>query len=142
MENNFVARADININASLEDVWNALVDPEAIHQYMFGATVVTDWRQGSPIVWRGTWEGRPFEDKGEILQLMPGEMLQYSHFSPLSGDADLPENYHTVTVDLSQRGEQTHVGLAQDGNASDEERQHAEENWGMMLSSLKNYLEN
>jgi uncharacterized protein YndB with AHSA1/START domain len=141
MENNFVARADININASLEDVWNALVDPEAIRQYMFGATVVTDWRQGSPIVWRGTWEGRPFEDKGEILQLIPGEMLQYSHFSPLSGDADLPENYHTVTVDLSQRGKQTHVGLAQDGNASDEERQHAEENWGMMLSSLKNYLE-
>jgi hypothetical protein len=67
--------------------------------------------------------------------------LQYSHYSPLSGMPDTPENYHTVTIELSNEGQQTGVTLSQDNNASDEERQHSEQNWGMMLSSMKKYLE-
>ena len=63
----------------------ALVDPAAIKQYMFGTTVESDWREGSSIVWKGEWQGRAYEDKGVILRLEPGRLLQYSHFSPLSG---------------------------------------------------------
>jgi len=36
-----------------------------------------------------------------ILKLEPLQTLKYSHFSPLSGLTDKPENYHTVTVELS-----------------------------------------
>ncbi len=141
MNADLIAKASITINAPSSRVWNALVQPEAIKQYMFGTTVVTDWREGSPIVWKGEWQGKPYEDKGVILQFKPGRTLAYSHFSPLSGVPDTPENYHTVTVELSAEQNQTRVSLAQDNNASEEERQHSQKNWEMMLSALKAFVE-
>lgn len=141
MDRNLVAKASISINASRDQVWNALTSPEAIKQYMFNTNVVSDWHEGSPIVWKGVWQGRSYEDKGTILRLKPGRTFQYSHFSPLAGLPDKPENYHTVTVELSTNGNQTHVSLAQDNNANEEERAHSEENWKMMLAALKEFLE-
>jgi len=141
MDKNLIAKASINIDAPREDVWKALVSPKAIKQYMFGTTVVSDWREGGPIVWKGEWQGKSYEDKGVILQLNPERTIQYSHFSPLAGVPDRPENYHTVTVELSGEGDRTHVALSQDKNASDEERAEAEKNWGMMLDGLKKFVE-
>ena len=141
MDRNLIARATITINAPREQVWEALVNPDAIQQYMFGTHVVSDWQEGSPIVWKGKWQGKPYEDKGVILQFKPGRIIQYSHFSPLSGLPDKPENYHTVTVELSADGNRTLVTLDQDNNASEEERAHSEGNWEMMLASLKQFLE-
>jgi len=37
MDKNLIARVSINIDAPSEKVWDALVTPEAIKQYMFGA---------------------------------------------------------------------------------------------------------
>jgi uncharacterized protein YndB with AHSA1/START domain len=136
-----IARTSVTINAPNAKVWKALVDPEAIKQYMFGTTVVSDWREGSPIRWKGEWEGKAYEDKGELLQLKPGRTLQYSHFSPLAGLPDAPENYHTVTIELSDVGEQTRVSLAQDNNPDEQAREHSEKNWAMMLTGLKTFLE-
>lgn len=141
MEENLIAYASININASSRKVWNALVDPKAIKEYMFDTHVVSDWRVGSPIAWRGEWQGKAYEDRGTILQLEPEVKIQYSHFSPLSGLPDLPENYHIVTIELSAAGDQTKVELSQDRNASNEEREHSEQNWMMMLASLKKFVE-
>ena len=66
---------------------------------------------------------------------------QYSHFSPLSGLPDKPENYHTVTIVLARHGHQTDVTLTQDNNATDAERAESEKNWAMMLEALKKFLE-
>ena len=141
MDKNLIARASTTIDAPNVKVWDALVNPASIKQYMFGAEVVSDWRQGSPIVWKGEWQGRPYEDKGVILRLEPGRTLQYSHYSPLSGAPDEPNNYHTVTVNLASEGNQTRVSLAQDNNATDEEREHSERNWQAMLAGLKQFVE-
>lgn len=141
MDKNLIARASIAINASRAKVWEALVNPETIKQYMFGTHVVTDWREGSPIRWKGEWQGKSYEDKGVILRFEPPRILQYSHFSPLSGLPDKPENYHTVTIEISSEGNQTRVSLAQDNNATEEERKHSEKMWKMMLTALKNFLE-
>jgi uncharacterized protein YndB with AHSA1/START domain len=141
MTTNLIAKATITINAPISKVWEALVKPEAIQQYMFGTQVASDWRVGSPIFWRGEWQGKPYEDKGVILEIKPGQILQYSHFSPLAGVPDEPANYHTVTIVLSGEPHQTLVALAQDNNATDEERDHSAKNWEMMLKSLKAYVE-
>jgi uncharacterized protein YndB with AHSA1/START domain len=141
MEKNLIARASVTIDAPSEKVWDALVNPEAIKQYMFGTNVVADWREGSPIIWQGEWQGRAYEDKGVILQFKPGRTLRYSHFSPLSGLPDKPESYHTVAIELSDEGNQTRVSLAQDNNPTEQARDHSEKNWGTMLTSLKNFLE-
>jgi uncharacterized protein YndB with AHSA1/START domain len=141
MDKNLIARASVTINATRAKVWNALVNPEAIKQYMFGTHVVSDWREGSPIIWKGEWQGKSYEDKGIVLQFKPGRTIQYSHFSPLSGLPDKPENYHTVTIELSGDGNQTRASLAQDNNPTEQERDHSEKNWEMMLTALKKFLE-
>jgi uncharacterized protein YndB with AHSA1/START domain len=138
---NLIAKASIQIRAPRNKVWEALVDPAAIQQYMFGTHVVSDWKVGGPILWKGEWQGKPYEDKGTLLELAAGSKLRYSHFSPLSGLPDLPENYHTVTYELSPVGRQTLVVLTQDKNLNDEERMHSEQNWAMMLALLKKYVE-
>ena len=68
MAKGHVAKAEIEINASKENVWHALTDPEMIKQYLFGTTVTTDWKVGSPITYQGEWEGKKYEDKGKILE--------------------------------------------------------------------------
>ena len=141
MNKGLIANASIFISATAAKVWNALTNPELIRQYMFGTNVVSDWREGSPIVWKGEWQGTTYEDKGVILKLKPKRLIQYSHFSPLSGKPDLPENYHTVTIKLTSDGASTIVLLTQDNNETEQEREHSEQNWKMMLDSLKKLLE-
>ena len=141
MDKNLTARATIAIDAPADKVWQALVNPEAIKEYMFGTNVVSDWREGSAISWRGEFQGKKYEDKGILLRVAPREKLQYSHFSPLSGRPDEPENYHTVTIELSGHNGRTDVSLEQDKNPNEEARSDSEKNWATMLAGLKKYLE-
>ena len=141
MNKNLIARASIAINAPRTKVWDALVNPEAIKQYMFNTTVVSNWKEGSTIVWKGEWEGKSYEDRGTILQFKPRQVIQYSHFSPLSGLPDKPESYHTVTIELSGDGDQTSVSLTQSNNPTEQALAHSEKNWRTMLTALKKFLE-
>lgn len=136
-----VATAEIEIEASPPGVWAALTDPELIKQYMFGSQVVTDWKQGSPIVWKGEYEGKEYEDKGEILEIERERRLKVTHFSPLGGDEDRPENYHTLLYELEESGGTTHVSLSQDNNPSKEAAEHSQANWEKMLAGLKRVVE-
>ena len=140
-QQNLIATATIAIDATKEQVWDALVNPETIEKYMFGAKVDTDWQEGSTITWRGDWKGKPYEDKGKILHVSPNKALQYTHYSPLTGEEDVPANYHTVSVALSEDGDATRVTLTQDGNKNEEGKAHSEKNWAMMLESMKNAVE-
>ena len=108
----FTASADIEVAASADAVWHALTDPDSVEKYFFGARVDTDWRPGSPIVWRGEFQGKPFEDKGEIVDVEENRLLRVTHFSPLSGLDDVPQNYHTLTFTLDGARAGTHVELA------------------------------
>lgn len=136
-----VATAEIDIDAPRDKVWTALTDPEQIKEYMFGSQVVTDWEQGSPIVWKGEYEGNKYEDKGEIVEIEPERRLKVTHFSPLSGEEDRPENYHTLLYELDERDGKTHVSLSQDGNASKDAAEHSQANWEKMLAGLKEVVE-
>ncbi len=137
----FIAKAETEINAPADNVWDALMNPATIKKYMFGTEVVSDWKEGSTIIWKGEWQGKPYEDRGTILQINPKTKLQYSHFSPLSGQADVPENYHLVTIELKGQDAATIVTLYQDNNPTEQAKQHSEKNWAMMLADLKKVLE-
>ena len=103
----FIATTAVVIDAPKAAVWKALVTPAAIKQYMFGTDARSDFKKGSPITWEGEWQGKPYKDKGVIQRVEPERVMQYTHFSPLSGQPDRPENYHTVTIELSDAGGQT-----------------------------------
>lgn len=141
MKKNHIARASVTILAPIEKVWNALVNPEQIRKYMFGAEVTSTWKEGSVITWKGNWQGKEYEDKGIILQMKPRRLLQYSHYSPLTGARDTPENYHFITIELAEKQDGVQVNLAQDNNATEEACAHSENNWNQMLNGLKKLLE-
>jgi uncharacterized protein YndB with AHSA1/START domain len=136
-----VATAETEIHAPRSTVWRALTDPDQIQKYMFGSTVETDWKPGSRITWKGEYEGKKYEDKGEILEVVEGRRLKVTHFSPLSGEEDAPENYHTLVYELEENDGTTHVSLSQDNNRSEEAAEHSRANWEKMLSGLKEVVE-
>ena len=138
----FIARAEIKIYAPSKKVWDALVNSGIIRQYMFNTNAISDWKEGSSIMWRGEWQGKPYEDRGVILRLDPERLLRYSHFSPLSGLPDMPENYHTITIELSDESGYTQISLSQDNNLTAQVRDHSEKNWEMVLAGLKRVVEN
>jgi uncharacterized protein YndB with AHSA1/START domain len=138
---NFVAKVEININAPVSKVWKALIKPELIKQYMFGTTVTSNWTEGSEITWKGNWEGQSYEDKGEILKIIPEKKLQYTHYSPASESIHNPDNYHIVTIELSEQNGLTNVLLTQDNNTTEEGLAHSKKNWTTMLNALKKLLE-
>jgi uncharacterized protein YndB with AHSA1/START domain len=138
MTERFVAEKRITINAPVEAVWRALTDPAAVKQYLHGTNMETTWEVGSPITWKGEWKGKAYEDKGTVLAVEPKKLLRTTHWSPMGGSEDKPENYHTVTYELAERGGETILNLKQDNNASREEAEAmAENNWGPVLEGLK-----
>lgn len=142
MNDQYTAKAKTIIHAPASKVWEALTKPDLIKQYLFGADVLSDWKVGSPITYKGEWQGKSFEDKGKILKFEPERLLMSTHWSPLSGAPDTPENYHTVTYTLSEMGDNTEVKIIQDNNASEEEKTESEQNWKAVLDGMKKLLEN
>ena len=135
------ARAEILVDAPPESVWKALTRPDPHPDLMFGARTTTDWRPGSSITWSGRWQGHEFEDKGEVLEVDPPHRLVVTHFSPMSGQADMPENYHRLTYAIDGVDGGCTITLEQDNNPSAESAEHSAANWRTMLEGLKKVAE-
>jgi len=74
-----------------------------------------------------------------VLDFVPQRRISCTHWSPLGGSEDRPENYHTVSYDLADEGGgRTRLILTQDNNptqaAADE---MAKSSWGPVLVQLK-----
>jgi uncharacterized protein YndB with AHSA1/START domain len=134
----FEAVKTVAIEASPERVWQALTDPDQVREYMHGTNLSTSWAVGSPISWSGEWKDKPYTDKGTVLDVVPERRLSYTHWSPMGGSDDRPENYHTVSFDLEPTGTSTKLTLTQDNNPTQAEADAmAENNWGPLLVGLK-----
>ncbi len=141
MNKTFTSKSTIAINASASKVWDALTKPELIKQYLFGTEVTTDWQVGSPITYKGEWEGKAYEDKGKVLQIEKEKLLVSTFWSSLSALADIPENYKTVRYELSADNKGTRLTITQDNNNSQEEADHSGQNWKMVLEGIKKLVE-
>lgn len=141
MDKALFATATTTIDAKPSVIWEALTTPEIIKKYFFGADVVTDWREGSSIIWKGEWNGKPFKDRGRIITVQEKLQLKMTHWSASSGKPHTPENENTLTFKLSEKDGKTEVTIVQDGNTSDKEREANEKNWTLLLKNLKTLLE-
>jgi uncharacterized protein YndB with AHSA1/START domain len=137
--NGLVAKSSITINAPISEVWDAIVNPETIKKYFFGTTVVSDWKNGSTITYKGEWEGKPYEDPGKIINIEKEKILEFDHRS--GKDADIPENYHRVIFEVKPAESGTNVTITQDNNKTEDDQKHSAELWNMVLESMKKLLE-
>jgi len=131
----------VTIDAPAEEVWDAITIPEQIKQWFFGVDTESDWEVGSPLVHRGEWQGKAYEDKGEIVRIEPPKVLVHTHWSDLSGKPDRPENYQEVTWSLSQRNGSTELTITERNIPSEEAKAVSEQSWQTVLNSLKTLLE-
>jgi len=141
MAKEFIAKAEIVIDRPASVVWAALTTPEIVKQWLFGTTVISDWKVGSPLIYKGEWEGKTYEDKGVILEINPEKILSSTYWSGMSGLPDAPENYQKVTYELSPVPDGTRLAITQENVKSEESRDHSGENWGKVLTGLKTLLE-
>jgi uncharacterized protein YndB with AHSA1/START domain len=141
MANKFATRVSITINAPLNKVWQAITDPELIKQYFFGTQVITDWVKGSPIIYKGEWQGKHYEDKGTVIDIIPDRLLHHTYFSSMSGKPDFPEYYANVIYELKPEGDHTILHLSQDNIETEEQLKESQANWNNVLNGMKNLLE-
>ncbi|RAK60078.1 SRPBCC domain-containing protein [Phenylobacterium hankyongense] len=126
------------IPAQAADVWRTLTSREGMKAYMLGADVQTDWRVGGPITMRGEYDGKAFEDRGEVRSFEPQRCLSYTHRS-----SGAPGGEHLVTFELAPEEGGALVTVTQasaDGaeHPSDtEHRAQYEKTWAMMLEGLE-----
>lgn len=139
---NFTAQASVTIQAPLSQVWQALTEAKMVKQYLFGTDMETTWKVGSPILFKGQWEGKAYADKGTVLNFQPEETFSYSYWSNFSGTEDKPENYQNISFDLKTISDgQVEVTVTQENASSQESANHSAENWKKVLDSMKKLLE-
>ena len=141
MSNKLTSKSSITINAPLKKVWQALVDPELIKGYLFGTDAQSDWKEGSSITYTGEWQGKPYQDKGEIIKMIPEKLLHTTFFSPMNGKEDKPENYANVIYEIEPQNNSTIISITQDNIENEEQLAHMKQNWGMVLDNMKKLLE-
>ena len=129
-----------DIEAPAEAVWAALTEPQLVKTYMFGAMLKTDWKVGHKITWSGEFQGKAYEDKGEVKAVEPEKRLVITHWSPMSKLADEPGNYHTLTYALAPSGHGTKLTLTQE-NLTGATPEQAEKPWHGVLAGLKRTAE-
>ena len=141
MPNEISTQASVTIEAPTHEVWKALTTPALIKRWFFGVDTQTDWQVGSPIVHRGEYQGMPYEDMGTIERLEPGRLLVHTHWSPVSGLPDRPENYQEVTWALSGSDGVTELTVTERNLPSQDAKEVSDQGWSAALSSLKELLE-
>lgn len=135
-----VATYKTTINAPVEKVWDALVNPQMVKQYFFGSTQQTDWKIGSDILWTGEYEGAKYMDKGKVLEFIPNKKLSYSYLSSWSGMEDKEENYLVVSYAVNPTKGGTELLITQ-SNYDETKAKHSTENWAVVMDGLKKLIE-
>ena len=141
MKTDISTSSSVSIDAQVDEVWRALTTPELIKGWFFGVDTESDWKQGSPIVHRGEWQGKPYVDKGEIVRIEPPHLLVHTHWSDLSGKPDTPEHYQEVTWEVAEQNGGSQLTVTEHNLPSDEAKETSDQAWSMVLQNLKEMLQ-
>lgn len=116
---------------------------------MFGCEAVSEWKPGSELVWKGMLEGKEMIFvKGKVVSIEPEKTLVYTVIDPNSNIEDIPENYLTVTYNLTFEGGETKLKVTQGDYAlvADGVRRYSDSNnngegWNPILVQIKRIAE-
>jgi len=137
----FSSTASLDIQAPLASVWDAITNPEIVKQYFFGTNLVTDWKVGSPLFFRGEWQGKAYEDRGTVLAFEPMTSLTYNYWSGFSGVEDDPALRQIIRYDLEPTHGGVRITIHQSNVDTQARADHSATNWRSVLHALKTLLE-
>ncbi len=149
MKQPLTIKNSIDIHVPASKVWKALTDPEETKKYMFGCEALSDWKVGSPLIWKGNFNGvELIAVKGVVKAFRPNQYLEYTVIDPNNQKIpDLPENYLTVTCELAEQNGVTTLTATQGDYhtvAEGADRyQHSVEGggWQPILDAIKRQVE-
>ncbi|MGF7082602.1 SRPBCC domain-containing protein [Mucilaginibacter sp. UYCu711] len=135
----YIVKKHIAINAPVKAVWDALTNPEKTKEYFFNCRVISTWKPGSPI----TFKGRmfwiiPVELKGTIDKVDEGRLLQYTLIN--KGD----KSKSTVTDILTPAKDNTILTITDDvgqGEGAEKRYRRSVKGWNKILNGLKEFCE-
>ncbi len=137
----FAVHKTITINATPEKVWDALTNPEKTKKYFFNCEVISGWKEGDTI----TFKGRMFlimkiEMTGKIVKAIPGKLLQYTLQNKSASDG----SFSTVTDELTYQNGVTILSITDDvgdGPEAEKRQKKSEKGWDKILNGLKELVE-
>lgn len=142
MNKSLIASSSIVINSTPERIWSILTSPEKIKVYLFGTNVKTDWKKGSSITFSGQYEGQQYQDKGNVIENLKNELLQYNYWSNFSKLEDASENYSLVTYRIKQVDKNNcEFTWKQQGFSNEEGKCHTEKGLKTILAQIKGLAE-
>lgn len=149
MKQPLTIKNSIDIQAPASKVWNALTNPQETKKYMFGCEALSDWKAGSPLIWKGNFNGVELVAvKGVVKEYRPCQYLEYTVIDPNNPKIpDLPENYLTVSCELIEKNGITTLTATQGdyntvGEGSDRYKHSVDGGgWQPILEAIKAQVE-
>jgi uncharacterized protein YndB with AHSA1/START domain len=138
----FIVRKEIILNATLPEVWDALTNPEKTKEYFFHCKVLSDWKPGSPIMFKGRiFFFKKIELKGEILACERERLLKYTLHN---GEGDGVKSFSTVTMELTYMDSKTILNISDDvgrGEGAEKRYKRSVKGWDKVLQGLKELVD-
>ena len=142
MRDDLVVSSSIEIYAEPSKVWDALINPEIISEYLYGTTTMTDWEVGSEIIFQGEYQGQKYRDKGIVKEFFLNKKISYSYWSGFTGLEDKPENYSLITYELEKiDNKRTKLTWIQKGFANEQGYEHSKNGLKFLLVKIKEIVE-
>ena len=138
---NHVVNKSIRIKGTPAQVWDALTNPEKTKEYFFNCEVLSDWKVGSPITFKGRFMSKKIELHGEIVAIEQERLLKYTLKNSEDEDTD---STSTVTDRLEYVNGETVVSITDDvgvGAGAEKRYEKSVQGWGNILSGLKAIVE-
>jgi uncharacterized protein YndB with AHSA1/START domain len=137
----FTVKKRIDVMAEPHLVWDALTNPEKTKQYFFNCRVLSDWKVGNPITFRGkVLLIKKIEMTGKILAIIPDKLLKYNLANGKGGAASVS----TVTDELEYNNGITTLSVTDDvggGEGAEKRYRRSEKAWDKVLEGLKDLVE-
>jgi len=137
--NQYIVKKRVTLNASPLVVWDALTNPEMTKKYFFHCGVYSNWREGSPITFKGKiFLIKNIELRGTIVRAEPGKLLKYT----LQNTKD--ESQSVITDQLTYENGKTILSISDDvgnGAGADKRYKRSVKGWEKVLKGLKEVVE-
>lgn len=134
----------IRIKAPVSEVWKAITEVGLMVKWMGGPElnleIDTSWEIGTSITIKGSHHLR-FENKGTVLEYIPGRVMSYDFLSSVSRLPDTKENHTVVRFTLLQEGDQTLLSLLITNFPTETIYQHLNFYWNTTVVLLKKSVE-
>lgn len=132
----------IEVNCTVEQLWEVLTKSEYTKQYMFNCSVSSSWEAGGEVTWEGVNNGIEVFQKGEVKSIFPGQQVTYSTFDPNSGLEDLTKNYIDVSYTLHDINGIAHLTITNETfDGSTERMSHIKQGWDIVIQKIKKVAE-